>query len=424
MRNAMVLPTAAIVGFTVCACSGTDDDTDALAIAYPETAMVDHVDDYHGTEVADPYRWLEDDVRESERVKQWVDEQNDVTFAYLATIEERAAIERRMTELWDYERYFLPQKAGGRYFYAYNDGLQNQEVIFTQEDLDAEPRLLVDPNTWSDDGTVALAAYYPSPDGSQVAYLIQDGGSDWRTARVLDVATGDVLDDHLEWLKFTALSWAGDGSGFYYSRYPETSEEDKYQSLNKNMTVHFHRIGTPQSEDLLIYAIPEEPDWGPRAEVTDDGNHLVITISIGTDDRYQIAYRDLRDPDGTPRTLIEGFDHDYTLVGSVGDELLFRSNNDAPKNRLIAIDPSRPEPENWREVIAEREDVLDYATLVGGRIVAQYMQDAWSVIRIFDLEGNETGRVDLPGIGTATGFAGKWDDAETFLRTRVLTRRA
>lgn len=413
MRSFRKVCLALLVGAACAACDRSSTEVTA-GLQYPETAEVEQIDDYHGTQVADPYRWLEDDVRESDAVEQWVEQQNDVTFAYLQTIEERAAIEQRMTELWDYERYFIPRKAGGRYFYQYNDGLQNQEVVFTQESLDAEPELLINPNLWSEDGTVALAEYYPSPDGSHIAYLVQDGGSDWRTARVLDVATGEELDDHLEWLKFTELSWAGDGSGFYYSRYPATSEEDKFQSLNKNMTVYFHQLGTPQEDDRLVYAIPDQPDWGPRAEVTADGRHLVITISIGTDDRYQIAYQNLEAEDDAPRTLIAGFDHDYTLIGSVGDELFFRTNDGAPRNRLIAIDPGSPEPENWREVIAEREDVLDLATLVGDRVIAQYMQDAWSVVRVFDLDGEETGRVDLPGIGTAEGFRGKVGDPETF----------
>lgn len=384
------------------------------ALTYPETDTVEHTDNYHGTVVEDNFRWLEQDVRESDKVKQWVDRQNDVTLAYLSTIDERDEIEKRLTELWDYERYYLPRKAGERYFFQYNDGLQNQEVVMTQTDLNADPALLIDPNLWSEDGTVALAAYFPSPDGSHVAYLIQDGGSDWRSARVLDVNSGGELDERLEWLKFTNLSWAGDGSGFYYSRYPATSSEEKFQSLNKNMTIYFHELGTPQSDDRLVYATPENPDWGPRAEVTDDGAHLVITISIGTDDRFQIAYQDLREPDGEPRTLIEGFDHDYTLVGSVGDELYFRTNNAAPRNRLIAINPATPEPENWREVVPMAEDVLDEVSLVGGHVIAQYMQDAWSVVKVIDLEGNEVRSVDLPGIGTAVGFSGRVDDPETF----------
>ncbi|MCH7506408.1 MAG: S9 family peptidase [Proteobacteria bacterium] len=396
------------------ACTGYVPDTRVDRLKYPETATVDHIDDYHGTKVADPYRWLEDDVRENQAVRDWVDAQNAVTFSYLATIPEREVITRRMKELWDYERYSLPEKMGGRYFYEYNNGLQNQEILYTQTSLDAEPELLIDPNTWSDDGTVALAAYFPSPDGSYVAYLVQDGGSDWREARVMKVDSREQLDDQLEWLKFTGLSWAGDNTGFYYSRYPATAAGDKYQSLNKNMTVYFHQIGTPQDDDQVVYARPDHPDWGPRATVTDDGEHLVITISVGTDDRYQIVHQDLTDPDAEPVTLIEGFDYDYTLVGSIGSELYFRTNNGAPKGKLISIDVHRPEPEHWREVIGESDDVLDQASLVGGRVITEYLHDAWTVVKIFDLDGKEIGAVDLPGIGTAAGFNGRVDDPETF----------
>ena len=396
------------------ACGADSPEQSGGQTIYPETATVKHTDDYHGTAVADPFRWLEDDVRENPAVKDWVGAQNEVTFKYLADIDERAPIQARMTELWDYERYFLPKKAAGRYFFEYNDGLQNQEVIYTQTGLDTDPELLIDPNGWSSDGTVALAAYYPSPDGRHVAYLIQDGGSDWRDARIFDIDAGEPLDDQLEWLKFTELSWAADGSGFFYSRYPAVAEEDKFQSLNTDMAIYFHRLGTSQADDRLVYSVPEHPGWSPRAEVTADGAHLVISISIGTDDRYQIAYQDLTDPDASPWTLIEGFAHDYTLIGSIGNELYFRTNDGAPRNRVIAVNVANPDAENWREVVAEATDVLDEVSLVGGRLVAQYMQDAWSVVKIIDLQGNEVGNVDLPGIGTASGFDGSMEDSETF----------
>ena len=398
----------------IVACSRNDAGDGSATINYPETATVDHVDNYHGNDIADPYRWLEDDVRESDAVKSWVDAQNEVTFAYLAAIPERKLIAKRMRELWDYERFTLPRKAGNRYFYKHNEGLQNQGVLYTQSSLDGDAELLIDPNTWSDDGTVALAGYYPSKDGSHIAYTIQDGGSDWREAKVMNVETGAVLDDHLEWLKFTGLSWTADGSGFYYSRYPATAAEEKYQSLNKNMKVYLHRIGTSQDEDEVVYERPDNPDWGPRGEVTDDGEHLVITISVGTDDRYSIVHQDLTDPEAELVTIIEGFDYDYSLIGNIGSELYFRTNNGAPKNRLITIDVNQPDPQNWREVIPEAEDVLDDVNLVGGRIIAEYMQDAWSVVKIFELDGSEAGVVDLPGIGSAYGFNGKLDDPETF----------
>ena len=411
-RNTAPVLTIAATLAMLAACS--QNDTGDGNIVYPETATVEHVDVYHGNEVADPYRWLEDDVRESDAVRSWVDAQNEVTFAYLASIPERELIVKRMRELWDYERFSLPRKAGGRYFYSYNNGLQNQNVIMMQNSLDADAELLIDPNTWSDDGTIALAGYYLSKDGSHLAYTIQDGGSDWREAGVIEVESGEVLPDHLEWLKFTGLSWAADGSGFYYSRYPATSAEEKYQSLNRNMTVYFHRLGTSQDEDTVVYARPDHPDWGPRATVTDDGEHLVITISVGTDDRYSIVHQDLTEPGSEPVMLIEGFDYDYSLIGNIGDDLYFRTNDGAPKNRLITINVNDPEPENWREIIGETEDVLNNVSLVGGRIVTEYMQDAWSVVKIFELDGSEAGVVDLPGIGTAYGFNGYVDDPETF----------
>jgi prolyl oligopeptidase len=397
--------------FVVFALASADENS---RITYPPTERVDHVDTYHGTEVADPYRWLEDDVRENENVAAWVRAQNEVTFAYLSTIPERGAIQKRLTELWDYERYGLPVKRGGRYFYSYNDGLQNQDVVQTQASLESAATLLIDPNAWSEDGTIALAAYYPSPDGSRVAYMVQDGGSDWRVARVLDVESREVLPDRLEWLKFTVLSWAGDGSGFYYSRYPATAEEDKFQSLNNNMKVYFHRIGSSQDTDEVVYERPDQPNWRPNAEVTDDGRHLVITIGVGTDSRYAIVHKDLTDPDAEPVTIIEGFDHDYTLIGNMGDDLYFRTNNGAPRNRLIAIDVKNPAPKDWREIIPEAEDVLDGVSLVGDRIVAEYMKDARSVVKIFNAQGKHTGDVKLPGIGTASGFNGRMDDPETF----------
>jgi len=385
-----------------------------VALIYPVTDKVDHVDTYHGTDVADPFRWLEDDVRESEAVASWVDAENKVTFAYLDTIAERPAIHSRMKELWDYERFSLPVKEGGRYFYSYNNGLQNQDVIYTLTELGAEPDLLIDPNTWSEDGTVALASYFPSPDGKHVAYLVQDGGSDWRVGKVMNVESGEELTDRLDWLKFTGLSWAGDSSGFYYSRYPATKEEEKFQSLNKDMMVYFHELGTPQEQDRIVFARPDQPDWGPRGTVTDDGKHLVITISVGTDDRYSIVHQDLTDPAAEPVMIIEGFDYDYTLVGNVGDDLYFRTNDGAPRNRLIVINPKQPGRDHWREIIAQSDDVLDGVSLVGGKIITTYMQDAKTVVKVMDPEGNQTGTVDLPGIGSAFGFGGKFDDAETF----------
>lgn len=384
------------------------------ALTYPITRTVEQLDNYHGVEVADPYRWLEDDVRENPDVAAWVAAQNKVTFAYLESIPERDRINARLTRLWDFEKYGTPYKEGGRYFYSYNNGLQNQNVIYMQADVNARPELLIDPNTWSEDGTVALAGYAPSPDGRHVAYLVQDGGSDWRQARVMEIDGRKVLDDELSWLKFTGLSWAHDGSGFFYSRYPAPEEGQEFQALNKNHAVYFHRIGTSQDQDSLIYTNPEHPEWGYFSSVTDDGRFLVTTVWFGTDNRYQIVYKDLADADAQPVMLIEGFDNDYTLVGNIGTELLFRTDLDAPNGRIIAIDVDRPERSDWREIVPESEHVLRGASHVGGLLIAAYLRDARSEVKIYATDGSLQRNVELPGIGRADGFGGKPDESETF----------
>lgn len=398
----------------VAGCTNNADSGTPLEIKYPTTVKTQQTDTYHGTAVADPYRWLEDDVRENDDVANWVEQQNAATFAYLASIEERARIEKRMRELWDYERYGLPVKRGGRYFYEFNNGLQNQDVLLTQAAFDATSTVLIDPNSWADDGTVALASWHPSPNGKLLAYLEQDGGTDWRIARVLDVDSGKVLEDRLEWLKFTGLSWARDNSGFYYSRYPATDAAEKFQSLNTNQAVYFHRIGDSQAQDTLVYARPDAPSWGFSAEVTDDGRYLVITVWQGTDNRYQIAVQDLQQAGAAPYMLIEGFDYDYSLVGNVGSTLLFQTTNDAPRGRLIGIDLDNPAPSGWREVIPQSSQVLNQIEHVGGQLIGEYMQDAWSLVKRFDMNGKYIADVELPGIGTASGFSGDPDDPETF----------
>lgn len=405
------------------ACAGESDDYTAIEPAdepapvaaasfdYPETATVEVSDEYHGITVADPFRWLEDDVRESEKVAKWVSAQNAVTRGYLDELPGRAAFEARLTELWNFERFGLPTKRGGRYFYTRNDGLQNQSPLYAQDNLDGDARLLLDPNTWSEDGTVGLAQWVTSPEGNFVAYGIQDGGSDWRTWRVFDVENGEVLDDELNWLKFTSVAWLPDESGFFYSRYPEPEAGEEFQSLNLNQQVYFHALGDAQENDRLVYARPEEPEWGFGTDVTEAGDYLVITIWKGTDARYQIATLDLSDDAAEPEMLIEGFDHDYNLVGNDGATFWFSTNRDAPRNRLVAIDLDAPEP---REIIAEQEQVMQSVSLIGDHFIASYLDDAKSRVQVYDLEGTPGTRVELPGIGTAGGFSGSADDPETF----------
>ncbi len=408
------------------ACQSSQDETTAAdssvgqpvavdaaeAITYPETKTVAVVDNYHGTEVADPYRWLEDDVRESSEVAVWVAAQNEVTDAYLDSLPGRAAIHQRLTELWNYERYSVPFSAGGRVFYTRNDGLQNQSVLYVQDDPDSAARVLIDPNSWSQDGTVALSETVPSPDGRWLAYGVQDGGSDWRTWKIMDIDSGQLLADELSWLKFTSASWAKDNSGFYYSRYPAPRTGQELQSLNLNQRVYFHQLGTAQDQDMLVHATPDHPDWGHFSEVTEDGRYLVITTWVGTDSRYRITIKDLQQD--TSIALIDSFDYDYSFITNQDSLLYFRTNNDAPKNRVVAIDLKQPEPAAWQEVIPESEHVLTSIDFVGGRFIAEYLEDAKSAIRLFAVDGAPAGGVTLPGIGNATGFTGDAADTETY----------
>lgn len=383
-------------------------------LVYPETKTVDQIDDYHGTQVSDPYRWLEQDVRESEEVAAWVEAQNELTFSYLKKLPGREAIEKRLTELWDYEKIGPPSKHGGRYYFYRNDGLQNQSVLYMQDSLDAKPEVLIDPNTWSADGTVALSGAEFSDDGRYVAYGIQDGGSDWRTWRVMEIKSRELLDDELKWIKFSGIAWTPDSKGFYYARYDEPQEGAEFQSLNLNQKVFYHTVGTPQSEDRLAYERPDHPDWGFGVDVTEDGRYLILTVWKGTDDRYRIVVKDLQKPDSEPFELIDNFDYEYSFVGSSGTSLYFQTNLNAPLRRIIAIDLNQPQPEHWTEVVPETKSTLTSANIVGDRIIGRYLKDARTQVRLYSMSGDFVREVEFPGIGTASGFGGKQDHQETF----------
>jgi prolyl oligopeptidase len=385
----------------------------AAELEYPVTKRVDHTDTYHGTVVADPYRWLEDDVRESKDVAKWVEKQNEVTFAYLESLPERQAIEDRLTALWDYEKYSAPSKRGGRYYFSKNDGLQNQSVLYVQKTLDDEPEVLIDPNEWSDDGTVALGGIAFSDDGRYAAYGVSEAGSDWYTWRVMEIETRRVLDEEIRWVKYSGAEWAADSSGFYYGRFDEPQDGEEFQSLTYNQKVYFHRIGTPQSEDVLIYERPDEPEWGFGIDATEDGRYLVLTVWKGTDDRYRILYKDLDSDEGFV-DLIDTFEYDYSIVGSEGSRFFFVTSNAAPKKRLIAIDVTKPEPAHWTELIPEQDEPLRGVSLVGESFITQYLKDAKTEIIVHDMTGKRVREVELPGIGSAGGFSGKREDMETF----------
>ena len=381
---------------------------------YPETRRVSHVDIHHGVKVPDPYRWLEDDVRESKEVADWVAAQNKVTFAYLEALPAREKIQKRLTELWDYEKFGTPFKAGGRYYYYHNSGLQNQYVLYTLEKLDAKSRVLIDPNTWSKDGTVALAGTDFSDDGRYVAYGIQDAGSDWRTWRVMEVESGKLLDDELKWVKFSSPTWTTDSKGFFYSRYDEPKEGAAFQSLNLNQKLYYHRIGTPQADDTLIYKRPDHPSWGFSPDVSEDGRWLIITVWKGTDDKYRVLYKDLSDKEAEPVELIDNFENEYAFVGNNEGVLFFKTDLDAPKKRLIAIDVAQPARENWREVIGETENAMTSIGLTGEQFVCRYLQHARTQVRMHAIDGKFIREVEFPGIGSASGFSGKRDETETF----------
>lgn len=383
-------------------------------LVYPETKTVNQVDDFHGTKVDDPYRWLEDDVRESKEVAAWVEAQNKLTFAYLKKLPGRDRIEKRITELWDYEKIGAPSREGGRYYFFRNDGLQNQSVLFMQQTLDDEPHVLIDPNSWSDDGTIALAGAEFSDDGKYVAYGIQDGGSDWRTWRVMEIESRELLEDELKWIKFSSIVWTPDSKGFFYSRYDEPEEGAEFQSLNLNQKVFYHTVGTLQSKDKLIYARPDHPDWGFGADVTEDGKYLVLTVWKGTDDRYRIIVKDLQDADAEPFDLIDNFEHEYSFVGNDGTTLIFQTNLNAPLGRIIGIDLNNPDQQSWKEIVPETKNAMSSASIVGDHIIGRYLKDAKTQVRLHKMDGSFVREVDFPGIGSASGFGGKRKHDETF----------
>jgi prolyl oligopeptidase len=398
--------------FAFVACSSEDSPTGS-GLVYPETAKIEQTDTLHGVDVADPYRWLEEDVRESDRVRSWVESQNEVTFEYLQAIPERGAITARLKELWDFEKFTLPKKKGGRYFYEYNDGLQNQYSLYVQDSLDGEARLLIDPNTWSEDDATALSAYYPSPDGRFLAYTVQDGGTDWRIARVMDLDTGEQLGGELDWLKFTSLSWVPDGSGFYYARYPAPQEGAKHQESSMDHKVYFHRVGSEQGDDELIYARPDHPEWSFFTYVTDDGRYLALMVWHKGDKNMVVVF-DREESNAEPTILIDEFEDSWAPGGNIGSEILFLTNHEAPNYRIVAIDTENPAKESWRDVIPEAESVLTDASFVGDHIIAEYLEDARFKGKVFDLEGELVRTISTPGIGTAYGFEGRSDDPETF----------
>jgi len=380
-------------------------------LVYPKAKTVEQVDDYHGVKVADPYRWLED--TDSTDTKAWVEEENKLTFGYLDQIPYRKAIRDRMTKLWNFERFTVPRQEGGRYFYQHNNGLQNQNVLLVADSLSAEPRTLLDPNTMSSDGTVALAGTAYTDDGKRLAYGTAASGSDWEEWHVRDVDTGQDLPDLIKWVKFSGASWSKDGKGFYYSRFDEP-KGTALRDTNYFQKLYYHQVGTPQAEDKLIYERPDNKELGFGGQVTDDGHYLVIYVSQGTSPKNRLYYKDLTKPDSEVVKLLDDFDAAYQFVDNDGPVFWIKTDLDAPRGRLIAIDTGHPEKANWKTLVAQSTDKLEDANVVDNLFLLGYLKDAKTEVRVHDLSGKFLHTVDLPGIGTAAGFSGKRTDKETF----------
>jgi prolyl oligopeptidase len=378
---------------------------------YPPARKSDQVDDYHGVKVADPYRWLED--LDSEETRNWVEAENKLSFGYLAAIPERNALKERLTKLWNYEKYGIPFKEGNRYFYTRNSGLQNQAVLYTVTSLDAQPQMVLDPNTLSADGTVALSGLQVSPDGKFIAYSLSASGSDWQEWKVRDVETSKDLSDHLKWVKFSGASWTRDGKGFFYSRYDEP-KGDTLKSTNYFQKVYFHKLGTLQTEDVLVYERPDQKDWLFGGTVTDDGNYLIITVFQGTDVKSRVYYKDLKAKDTPVVKLLDDFDAAYNFVANEGSRFWFQTDLQAPRGKLIEIDTAKPARSNWKVVVPEGKETLQGTSFVNNKFVLNYLKDAYTQVKIYDVNGKLVNEVGFPEIGSAAGFGGKATDKETF----------
>ena len=385
----------------LCACQGCS------------TAAVDY---YHGTRVEDPYRWLENP--ESPAARAWIDQQNRRTLAYLEGIEQRPSIHKRLTQLWNYEKLGLPNREGNRYFFTRNDGLQNQAVLYTADSLEGEPQTLFDPNKMTADGTTALSAWEPSRDGRLLAYGMSISGSDWQEWRVRDVATGRDLNDRIQWVKFSAVSWTKDSQGFFYSRYDEPRARDPLRDVNYFQKLYYHRVGSPQTADVLVFHDPENKDLGFDGEVTEDGRYLVMAIRKGTDPRRRIHVKDLEKPQLPAMKLFDKLEAAYTFVGNDGPRFWLLTDLNASRGRLIevdsSVDPALDGSRAMKKVLPESPDTLTQVTVIGGKLVALYLKDARTSVKVFRLDGSLERELALPGIGTATGFQGKRDATETF----------
>ena len=383
-----------------------------MVFLYPESRQSDQIDTYHGIEIADPYRWLED--AQSDESRAWIEAQNSLTFGYLMKLPRRESLKKRLTELWNYERYGTPFKCGGQYFFYKNDGLQNQSVLYVTSSLDADPRVLLDPNALSVDGTISLQGIAVSENGAYLAYGLAASGSDWLEWKVRRIDTGEDLSDHIRWVKFSGAAWTHDNLGFFYSRYDEPDETAKLEAVNYHQKLYYHRLGTHQSEDNLVYERPDQKEWGFSGRVTEDGRYLIISVWQGTDPRNLVFYKYLESPESPVVELISDFEAEFQFVDNDGDLFWVQTDLNAPKGRIIAIDITKPARENWHALIPESADTLQHANMLNHQFVLTYLEDARSRVKVFDHQGSFIRDVDLPSIGSVRGFGGKRQDTETF----------
>jgi prolyl oligopeptidase len=379
---------------------------------YPPAPVSNQVDDYFGAKVEDPYRPLENP--DSPESRKWIEAEDKITFDFLQTIPERDGIRKRLIEVWDYERFGVPFKEKNRYFLSKNSGLQNQNVLYTMTDFAEQPRKLLDPNLLSKDGTIALSGLDVTDDAKLMAYGLATAGSDWQQWKVRDVETGKDRQDVLDWVKFSGASWKKDGSGFFYSRYDKPNEKNKLRSQVYGHKLFFHQLGTPQSQDKLIYERPDQKEWLFNAEVTDDGHYLIITVQRGTDPKNRIFYKDLVDPDSKVVELLDKADAEYNFLDNDGTVFWFKTDFNAPLGRIVSIDTSKGLPPQIKELVPESSDKLEAVSVVGDRFIAAYLKDAHSLVKLLKPDGSPDGEIALPGIGSAGGFTGKRKDRETF----------
>jgi prolyl oligopeptidase len=397
---------------TISVAKGAETDS-ASHLPYPAAPKADVVDDYHGTKVADPYRPLEDP--DSPESRKWIEAENRVTAGFLERIPQRDGIRKRLTALWDFEKFRVPETEGGRIFFGRNSGLQNQGVVYWMPSVNAEPKELLDANKLSSDGTVAVANRSVSRDGRTMAYALASAGSDWQEWHVRDVETAKDADDLVRWSKFSDAAWTVDGKGFFYGRFDEPKTGETLKGTNYFYKLYYHAVGTPQKQDRLVFERPDEKEWVFEPHTTDDGKYLVILVSKSTDPKVRVFYKELtKGLDASAVELIGNFEHDYSFIDNDGPVFWFKTDRDAPRRRVVAIDTRKPSPENWREIVPQAAEALDDIDVVGDHFIASYLKDAHSAVRVFDLAGKFIREVELPGLGTATGFNGHRSDRETF----------